>query len=404
MLQAKPASSQRETSQIHVSAPVRAGKGSYRITAGAGGQQVGSVMVHERDRSSIEVTDLGVNSAHRKQGLGNALIASALRAGLQMGKTRVVLNSQDNGSGRLTNWYQGMGFVRTGGSRRGYPELSASISRVLSKVAQRQITPVSSLPQANSAKGFPVQRQTANVGQPQLKLTPAKLSVVGGVSAPAVYRPQPLPRSLQAKMMATSTALIPRREVIPLHSFRRGVGANHIIQRMDSGDEGTPLSPDSAFIWGESSSEESSGEEWDPAEHAEEPLDAEDFQASKLRKGLSFSSAAKANMKKDTPYKNGSYICHICSKPLKPGQGIDMDNIPSWQDRVKALFKVTKPTSEDDIATVVLTQLYNMRGNVFAHSTCNRNHSGEGNWKQLWSSVEEWYKSGGGPAIDKKKY
>ncbi|MBL8170397.1 MAG: GNAT family N-acetyltransferase, partial [Acidobacteria bacterium] len=107
MLQAKPASSQRETSQIHVSAPVRAGKGSYRITAGAGGQQVGSVMVHERDRSSIEVTDLGVNSAHRKQGLGNALIASALRAGLQMGKTRVVLNSQDNGSGRLTNWYQG---------------------------------------------------------------------------------------------------------------------------------------------------------------------------------------------------------------------------------------------------------------------------------------------------------
>ncbi len=81
-----------------------------------------------------------------------------------------------------------------------------------------------------------------------------------------------------------------------------------------------------------------------------------------------------------------------------------MDHIPAWQDRVKALFKVMKPTSEDDIDKVVLTQLYNMRGNVFAHSTCNRNHSGEGNWKQLWSSVEEWYKSDGGPAIDKKKY
>ncbi len=134
-----PGQAGRGAAAVRVSAPMRTGNGSYRITAGAGGQQVGSVMVHERDRSSIELTDLGVNSAHRKQGLGNTLIASALRTGLQMGKTRVVLNSQDNGSGRLTQWYQGMGFVRTGGSRRGYPQLEASISRVLSGVAQRTL-------------------------------------------------------------------------------------------------------------------------------------------------------------------------------------------------------------------------------------------------------------------------
>lgn len=125
--------------QIRVSVPIRTGKGSYRITVGTGNQQVGSVMVHERDQSSIQVTDLSVNQAHRKQGLGNALIASALRTGLQLGRTRVVLNSQDNGSGHLTRWYQDMGFSRTAASRRGYPQLEASISRVLSNVARERV-------------------------------------------------------------------------------------------------------------------------------------------------------------------------------------------------------------------------------------------------------------------------
>ncbi|MCB0207863.1 MAG: GNAT family N-acetyltransferase [Anaerolineae bacterium] len=62
-----------------VSAPRSAGKGSYEIADGAAGQQVGSVMVHDRDEMSVEVTDLGVDPAHRRQGLGKALMASALR-------------------------------------------------------------------------------------------------------------------------------------------------------------------------------------------------------------------------------------------------------------------------------------------------------------------------------------
>lgn len=131
--------------QIRVSAPIRTGKGSYRITVGTGNQQVGSVMVHERDQSSIQVTDLSVNQAHRKQGLGNALIASALRTGLQLGRTRVVLNSQDNGSGHLTRWYQDMGFSRTAASRRGYPQLEAPISRALSRVLQQVKAPIPAL-------------------------------------------------------------------------------------------------------------------------------------------------------------------------------------------------------------------------------------------------------------------
>ncbi len=115
---------------------MKAGNGSYRIVAGNGGQQVGSVMVHARGQSAIEVSDLGVDPAHRSQGLGGVLMASALRTGLQLGKSKVVLGSQDDGSGRLTRWYQRMGFTQVGINDRGFPQLEAPISRVLSSVAQ----------------------------------------------------------------------------------------------------------------------------------------------------------------------------------------------------------------------------------------------------------------------------
>lgn len=161
---------------------------------------------------------------------------------------------------------------------------------------------------------------------------------------------------------------------------------------------------DEKFIWKELSSDEESDDEWDPSQEAEEPLEQDDYLSSKLRKQLSFDFQAKAWMKQDTPKKNGQYICHICSQAIKNGQKVDMDHIPAWQDRVKAFWKVTKPTNADDIDILVLKNLYNMRGSVFAHASCNRSHSGEGNWKQLWSSVVDWYNSGGGAAIDKKRY
>ena len=73
---------------------------SYRIVAGVGGRPVGSVMVHARGDSSIEVTNLEVATAHRGRNLGGMLIASALARGQQLGRNRVVLASQDDGSGR----------------------------------------------------------------------------------------------------------------------------------------------------------------------------------------------------------------------------------------------------------------------------------------------------------------
>jgi hypothetical protein len=122
---------------LRISPPISAGPGSYRLTAGVGGRQVGSVMVHTRDRGAVEVTDLGVDPTERGQNIGRRLVASAARTGLQFGRSRVTLAAQDNGSGHLTHWYKGMGFTETGVNQHGYPQMEAPISRLLAGVAQR---------------------------------------------------------------------------------------------------------------------------------------------------------------------------------------------------------------------------------------------------------------------------
>jgi GNAT superfamily N-acetyltransferase len=125
--------------RVQISAPAQADEGSYRIVAGVKGQLVGSVMLHTKGDSVIEVTDLNVVPSHRKQGLGGVLMASALRAGQRLGLSRVVLASQDSGSGRLTRWYRRMGFVQVGTNRLGYPELEAPIGRVVAGAAQARM-------------------------------------------------------------------------------------------------------------------------------------------------------------------------------------------------------------------------------------------------------------------------
>ncbi len=123
---------------VRISPPISAGPGSYRLTAGASGRQVGSVMVHAREKASVEVTDLGVDQSQRGHGIGQMLVASAARTGLQFGKSKVTLAAQDKGSGHLTRWYKQMGFTQTGVNQRGNPQLEAPISRVLAGTAQRK--------------------------------------------------------------------------------------------------------------------------------------------------------------------------------------------------------------------------------------------------------------------------
>ncbi len=121
---------------VRISPPISAGPGSYRLTAGVGGRQVGSVMVHAHDKGAVEVTDLHVAEAQRGNGIGRMLVASAARTGLQFGRPRMTLAAQDNGSGRLTRWYKEMGFTQSGVNRHGYQQLEAPTSRVLFGSAQ----------------------------------------------------------------------------------------------------------------------------------------------------------------------------------------------------------------------------------------------------------------------------
>jgi hypothetical protein len=79
-----------------------------------------------------------VTEAQRGNGIGRMLVASAAITGLQFGKSKVTLAAQDNGAGRLTEWYKGMGFTQVGVNQRGHPKLEAPIGRVLAGTAQRK--------------------------------------------------------------------------------------------------------------------------------------------------------------------------------------------------------------------------------------------------------------------------
>jgi len=139
-VQAKmPSAAAEPSAPVRISPPINTGPGSYRLTAGAGGRQVGSVMVHARGKGAVEVTDLQVAEAQRGHGLGRMLLASAARTGQRFGRSKVSLAAQDNGSGHLTQWYKGMGFAQVGVNQRGFPQLEAPISRVLRGAAQPKL-------------------------------------------------------------------------------------------------------------------------------------------------------------------------------------------------------------------------------------------------------------------------
>jgi GNAT superfamily N-acetyltransferase len=192
MLQMKPSPPPRvqptaASSSVVVSAPVKSVGGGYRITAGPAGQPVGSVMVHPRNGFMIEVTDLKVEQPYRGQGLGGVLMASALRAGQQMGRSRVVLASQDNGSSRLTRWYQQMGFAPAGVNSRGYPELEATIGRVLTGAMQTKLGTrgmAGARPDPRTAASPKGSFRHSSVGASGRSIQPKVLGVVQAMEAP----------------------------------------------------------------------------------------------------------------------------------------------------------------------------------------------------------------------------
>jgi hypothetical protein len=128
-------------------------------------------------------------------------MASALREGVRMGKTDVVLAAQDNGRGTLTRWYSGMGFTRTGQTVRGFPMMSAPIGRVLSTLA----------------------RQPAASAPVQAKFAPAPVKLAAPpryVPNPHIFNPPVQPRMAPPRFTPASPA--PRRIACP------------VVQRMEA--------------------------------------------------------------------------------------------------------------------------------------------------------------------------
>ena len=164
------------SSPVRISPPIGIGASpaSYRLTAGAGGREVGSVMVHARDKGALEMTDLSVAAAHRGHGIGQRLVASAARAGQQFGKSKVTLAAQDKGSGHLTRWYKGMGFAQVGVNRRGFPQLEAPISRLLSGAAQPKLPGFQAQPGKLTAQLF-ARSATLQRAQARNPMTDAEL-------------------------------------------------------------------------------------------------------------------------------------------------------------------------------------------------------------------------------------
>ncbi len=130
-----------QTPAFRLCRPFEICHGTYQIAAACRGQLAGSVMVHERSRSAVDITDLKVRPEFRKHGLGRILVQSALQTGLHLGRAHAILVSHDSGTSRLTRWYERLGF-RKCGFHLGYPELAASISRALSGIAYFTAPPI----------------------------------------------------------------------------------------------------------------------------------------------------------------------------------------------------------------------------------------------------------------------
>ena len=132
--------------------PFEIWEGSYQIAAGAGSRLAGSVRVHESGASAIEITDLKVRSEFRRRGIGRILVHAALQTGVHLAKKYAVLASGDSGSGRLSRWYERMGFARSG-FQRGYVEYAVKIPRALAGIGLFTARPLCGLIQCMELPG-----------------------------------------------------------------------------------------------------------------------------------------------------------------------------------------------------------------------------------------------------------
>jgi ribosomal protein S18 acetylase RimI-like enzyme len=108
-----------------------AGPGQRHLELYERGRVVGGADV-VLDRQHAKLYNLRVESDHRGRGGGEELVRAAAIAGERIGKRTLALEADDDGSGKLLDWYQRQGFREAGPGRDGKPAFEAPV-RALKK-------------------------------------------------------------------------------------------------------------------------------------------------------------------------------------------------------------------------------------------------------------------------------
>jgi ribosomal protein S18 acetylase RimI-like enzyme len=108
-----------------------AGPGERHLELYERGRVIGGADV-VLERQHAKLYNLRVESDHRGRGGGEELVRAAAIAGEQIGKRTLALEADDDGSGKLLDWYQRQGFRPAGAGRDGKPAFAAPV-RALKK-------------------------------------------------------------------------------------------------------------------------------------------------------------------------------------------------------------------------------------------------------------------------------
>ena len=107
-------------------------KGQRSVSLTKGGQSIGGADVHDHG-DAAKLYNLQVNSSHRGNGGGSELLRTAAKEAANMGKRKLVLESEDRGTGKLDKWYESNGFTNKGKGSRGMSEMEVDVSSLLQR-------------------------------------------------------------------------------------------------------------------------------------------------------------------------------------------------------------------------------------------------------------------------------
>lgn len=102
------------------------GPGKQHIALYELGRPVGAADV-VLEQGDAKLYNLNIAEEHRGRGGGEKLLRAAADASARVGKRKLRLEAEDNGSGRLTRWYQSQGFQSVGQGRAGLPAFEARV-------------------------------------------------------------------------------------------------------------------------------------------------------------------------------------------------------------------------------------------------------------------------------------